>query len=73
MTLCLTRAELQELTGRSTRPAQLRVLARQGLPALVDGRGHVKVLRAALERRQGIAGRISPVTEPDFEALAARG
>lgn len=73
MTLCLTRAELEELTGRHTRPAQLRVLARQGIPALVDGHGRVKVLRAALERRHGIVGRISPVTEPDFEALGVGG
>lgn len=46
MTLCLTPAELESLTGKQRRSAQLRVLQALGIPARVRPDGSLLVLRS---------------------------
>jgi hypothetical protein len=47
MTDYLTALEIEQLTGRTRHKAQLRQLARQGIPATTDADGRPLVLRAA--------------------------
>lgn len=50
MSLCLTRAELQELSGRARRGAIVRWLKASAIPFYLDADGWPKVLRTSLDR-----------------------
>ncbi len=76
MTLWLTDAELQDLTGYRRQADQLAWLARNGFREKADffitAAGKPRLLRAALERReapQKAVGLQLRAVEPNFEAL----
>lgn len=78
MSLFLDRSELEQLTGKRTRPAQIRQLRASKIPHEVNARGQVLVARAYVEQRLGVNGGTAPAPtgyapEPDFSAFEARG
>jgi len=52
VTLCLTRAELAELSGRKRRSAIIAWLRARGIPFWEDADGWPKVLRASILDQQ---------------------
>ena len=71
MTLCLTRAELEELTSREKPGAQRRWLDQNRWRHAVDADGFPKVLRAYAEERLGMQRAPAPgAAEPDFSVFA---
>ena len=52
MSLCLTRAELREISGRTKRSAIERWLKASSIPYFADADGWPKVLRSSLDRQQ---------------------
>ena len=69
--LFLEREQLERLTGRRTRPAQIRQLRERKIPYEVNALGQVLVARAYVERRLGVqpvepARDASAFPEPDF-------
>ncbi len=56
MTLCLTRAELEELAHRRRPSAIRRWLDQQGVRYMLDADGWPQVLRAPLVDRLGASG-----------------
>jgi hypothetical protein len=68
--LCLTQAELVELTGRRTRPAMIRALRSMGLEFRVAGDGWPRVDRAHYARiMRGELPRPRRRAEPRFDAV----
>lgn len=67
--LFLSRAELHRLTGRHTRPAQIKRLREMRIPWEVNALGQVIVLRSAVEHAMGVPSAAPPASEPDFEAI----
>ncbi|MHB1176518.1 MAG: DUF4224 domain-containing protein [Sulfuriferula sp.] len=64
--MILTSEELQQLTGRTRRDAQARVLRHMGIEHRVRPDGSIVVLRAHAEQVLG-AGKTKAATEKDFE------
>lgn len=64
----LSADELIELTGRTRRKAQLRALARQGIPAITNADGKPLVLRAARDSIMSPKRRRKP--EPNWGAIS---
>jgi hypothetical protein len=72
VTMCLTPAELADLTGLSRKSGQAAWLAARGYPFELSESGHPKVLRAFVERKLGV--KPAPrQAEPDFAALVRYG
>jgi len=53
--LCLSRSEIQELTGTPIRARQIQFLVKNGIRHYVDLHGRAVVLRAALDGAQPAA------------------
>lgn len=74
MNLFLDRPELERLTGKRTRPAQVRQLRARKIPHEMNASGDVLVARAYVEQRLGVTG-TSPEAiptdfpEPDFSVF----
>jgi hypothetical protein len=69
--LILTDQELQQLTGRQRRPAQLRALKWMGIEHRVRPDGSIAVLREHVQNVMGVTQQQSQGTthEPDWSAL----
>lgn len=68
--LCLTRDELSELTGRRTRPAMIKTLHQMGLAFRVGGDGWPRVDRGYYaQTMRGETMRTKRRAEPRYEAL----
>lgn len=73
----LTTAEVRRLTGKKTRPAQIRNLVERKIPHEVNGLGEVLVASAYIERRFGVVPEAPQpthglATEPDFTVFGMR-
>lgn len=69
MSLFLDRDELHHLTGKRTRPAQLRQLRARKIPYEVNALGDVLVAKAYVEQRLGVSGSApapADFPDPDF-------
>jgi uncharacterized protein DUF4224 len=69
VSICLTRAELIELTGKKQRNAQLRVLVALGIDYKVRPDGEILVLRSLVEAALGGKRTRTVCVEPNWEAL----
>ena len=68
----LTAEELAELTGRTRRDAQVRMLRAMGITHMVRPDGSVAVMRAHVEQLFGVGAVIAPPkrkTSPDFSMV----
>jgi hypothetical protein len=68
MSLFLTDEEIQDLTERKRRSAQIRWLQRNGIKHTLSADGHPRVLRSHLERILGGSSRPA-ATQPNADAL----
>lgn len=70
--LILTEQEIQALTGRQRRPAQLRALKWMGIEHRVRPDGSIAVLREHVQNVLGLTPQRSQGTthEPDWSALS---
>jgi hypothetical protein len=70
----LSHEELSELSGVTTRPAQIAWLEERRIPYVTCRGGRPKVLRAYIERRLGLCDDIQKGTEtqPDFTHLTEK-
>ena len=64
MSLCLTKEELEELTGHKRPSGQKKWLDGYALPYFIGLDGYPRVLRSTLENKQ-----IQQSASPDFTAL----
>lgn len=70
MTICLTREELVELTGKKHRDAQQRVLVALRIEHKMRPDGEILVARALVEQWLGVkVKKEARVHEPDWDAL----
>lgn len=71
MTICLTRDELIQITGKKHRDAQLRVLVALGIDYKERPDGEILVLRTLVEKALGAkrAAERKRRNEPDWDAL----
>lgn len=67
--LCLTECELYEITARVRPSAQARWLRRNGIPFIIRGDGHLRVIRANVEH----IPTKTPSEKPNFDALRQTG
>ena len=69
--LTLSAAEVEELTGTPRAKLQLAFLVQNGIPAMMDRSGRVKVLRAAVEAKlmPGRGASARQKTGPDLSIL----
>ena len=67
----LDREQLERLTGKRTRPAQVKQLRARRIPHEVNARGQVLVSRAYVEQRLGatVAEDATSFPEPDFSVF----
>lgn len=70
--LCLTTAELRELSGYKAHRAQCRWLAANGLRYFLDRCGRPKVLRALIDARLGVDDPSAQIEDADFSSVEAR-
>ena len=67
--LCLTRDEIEELTGMRRKSSQIRALAQMGIPFRVRPDGSPAVLRCDLMPD----GATVTASEPDFSSMNSDG
>lgn len=67
--IVLTDIELEQLTGRKRRDAQLRALRFMGIDHKIRPDGSLAVLRTHVERELGATTATTKSTEPDWRTL----
>jgi hypothetical protein len=65
----LDQAEIERLTGRKRRRAQIAQLKAMGIAVIENAAGEPIVSRAAVEQRLGLRGASAGTAEPNWDAL----
>jgi hypothetical protein len=65
----LTKVQVQKLTGKCRRSAQMRELKILGLPYDVNGRGEILVLWSVVQHKMGIKRPTEAAPEPNWGAM----